>query len=87
MAETPEKAKRTPSADCEGCEKEEMNTRNSIVWVGVVFAMLSVVCSIIADIHQKKGFISFCASLALPLVILAILSMLWTSRGKANNSN
>jgi len=56
-----------------------MNTRNFIVGLGVVFVILSVVCGIIDDIHQKKGFVGFCASLALPLGILAIL---WASRGK-----
>jgi hypothetical protein len=68
----------------EGWESEEMNTRNIIVGLGVVFVVLSVVCGIIDDIQQKKGFIGFCASLALPLGILAIL---WASRGKPNNSN
>jgi hypothetical protein len=60
-----------------------MNTRNSIVGLGVVFVMLSVVCGIIDDIHKKRGFISSCASVALPLGILAIL---WAGRGKPNNS-
>jgi len=68
-------------------EKEEMKTRNSIMGVAVVFAILSIACEIIADIHQKKGFISFCGSMALPLVILTILAILWASRAKSNNSN
>ena len=63
---------------------EKMKTRNSIVAIGVVFVMLSVVCGIIDDIQQKKGFISFCASVALPLGILVIL---WASREKPNHPN
>jgi hypothetical protein len=61
-----------------------MKTRNFIIGLGVVFVMLSIACGIIDDIQQKKGFISFCASAALPLGILVIL---WASRTKPNNSN
>jgi hypothetical protein len=61
-----------------------MKTRNFIVSLGVVFVMLSVVCGIVDDIQQKKGFISFCASVALPLGTLVIL---WASRAKPNNPN
>jgi hypothetical protein len=68
-------------------EREEMKTHNVIVGLGVVFAILSIACSIIYDIQQKKGFISVCASVALPLGILAILAILWASRARSNNSN
>jgi hypothetical protein len=71
-------------------EREEMNTRNSIVGVAVVFALLSIACEIIYDIQQKKGFISFCGSVAQTLGLLGLLgllAMLWTGREKPNNPN
>jgi hypothetical protein len=58
---------------------EEMNSSRFITQLGVVFVVLSAACGIIDDIQQKKGFMSFGASLALPLGVLAIL---WASRSK-----
>jgi hypothetical protein len=63
--------------DCGGCEREEMKTQNTITRLGVIFVILSAACGIVDDIQQKKGFMSFGASVALPLGILAIL---WSSR-------
>jgi hypothetical protein len=74
-----------PGAYSVGCEeREEMKTRNVIAGLGVVFVILSVVCGIIDDIQQKKGLVTFCASVALPLGTLVIL---WASTAKPNNSD
>ncbi len=62
-----------------------MKTQNTITRLGVIFVILSAACDIVDDIQQKKGFMSFGASVkALPLGILAIL---WSSRLKPDKPN
>ena len=56
---------------------------DAMKFVGSMAAMF-VASAFIDDIQQKKGFISFCASVALSLGILVIL---WASRAKPNNPN